>query len=248
MNPTGAIRRMLAAGLTMDQALIAADAFAAEAAAAGEARAAAKRAINAERQRRFRETRNASNADNALQPLQRVTAVTRPDAYTEDAHTYAEPEPNITTTPPTSEASASSAGAPAVDFGDAENVIPIVKPNPRGSRLPANWWPPPECEAWCREKFHLSDHELSEAVDEFRDFWSSAPGDRGRKCDWPATFRNACRKRFGQARRPSAARHGPAGGGRLAAYQRAAAHFSAPHDVPGERPDLSDHRGRVLDL
>jgi hypothetical protein len=168
--------------------------------------------------------------------------------YTEDAHAYAEPEPNITTTPPTSEASASSAGAPAADFGDAENVIPIVKPNPRGSRLPANWWPPPECEAWCREKFHLNDHELSEAVDEFRDFWSSAPGDRGRKCDWPATFRNACRKRFGQARRPSAARHGQAGSGRLAAYQRAAAHFSAPHDVPGERTDLSDHRGRVLDL
>lgn len=233
-----AIRGMIEAGFTLDQALLAIEKM--DEAKRGNAK------TNAERQAEFRARQKASR--NAVTSNgSNVTIVTHPRDI-QNAHTYAEPEPNITTTPPTSEASASSAGAPVADFGDAENVIPIVKPNPRGSRLPANWWPPPECEAWCREKFHLSDHELSEAVDEFRDFWSGAPGDRGRKCDWPATFRNACRKRFGQARRPSAARHGQAGSGRLAAYQRAAAHFSAPNDVPGERPDLSDHRGRVLDL
>lgn len=91
MSVSSAIRGMLAAGLTVEQALIAIEAM--EQAKSSGAKS------NAERQAEFRArqkaARNAvtSNDSNA----RNVTAVTEPDPYTEDARTYAEPEPTNTT-------------------------------------------------------------------------------------------------------------------------------------------------------
>lgn len=39
----------------------------------------------------------------------------------------------------------------------------------------------------------LSDDEASEELDKFCDYWRGVPGQRGRKADWEATWRNWCR-------------------------------------------------------
>lgn len=68
------IRKMLAAGLSIEQALTALEVMEAE----GEARLAKKRADNAERQRRFKAKKNADNALSALPSVSDVTGVTDP--------------------------------------------------------------------------------------------------------------------------------------------------------------------------
>jgi hypothetical protein len=119
----------------------------------------------------------------------------------------------------------------------------------RALRLPPDWIAPdPFIEFAITEG--LTNDEARRLVEpQFRDYWVSARD--GAKRDWSATWRNWVRRdapRIIRSRDPQAARYGSQGGGRLAAYQRAAAHFSAPHDVPRERADLSGHGGRVLDL
>lgn len=64
----------------------------------------------------------------------------------------------------------------------------------RGTRLPDDWQPDAVLLTWCAES-GLTSVEIREAVDEFRDFWHAVPGQRGRKTDWAATFRNRVRER-----------------------------------------------------
>lgn len=66
-----------------------------------------------------------------------------------------------------------------------------AKKEPQGSRftleeLPGNWY------SECRRIQPKADpHKVFE---EFRDYWISVPGAKGRKSDWTATWRNWCRK------------------------------------------------------
>lgn len=61
----------------------------------------------------------------------------------------------------------------------------------KGTRLPEDWRPSEELIAWTRE--HAPGVGWPE-VDRFRDYWHSVPGQRGRKADWEATWRNWVRK------------------------------------------------------
>lgn len=154
-----------------------------------------------------------------------------------------------------------TAGAGVIERGE-ETIVPSPSPSvltapnaraspvKRGSSLPADWQPDAEQIHIARTE-GIPDEQILRIAAEFRDYWSDVPGERGRKLSWTGTWRNNCRKaseRFQRTGSASSARHGSPGGGRLAAYQRAAAHFSPTHDVPRERPDLSGHGGRVLDL
>lgn len=60
----------------------------------------------------------------------------------------------------------------------------------RGTRLPEDWMPSEEDRAFA------ADLGLDSMVtaEEFRDFWTSVPGARGRKLNWSKTFRNRCRE------------------------------------------------------
>lgn len=60
-----------------------------------------------------------------------------------------------------------------------------------GIRLPGDWQPSPSDAAFA------SDLGLDAATSaaEFRDYWHGVPGAKGRKLDWPATWRNRCRDR-----------------------------------------------------
>lgn len=60
----------------------------------------------------------------------------------------------------------------------------------RGTRIPDDWMP----DAADALAAGLPVQNTSLEASKFRDYWRSLPGQRGVKLDWPATWRNWCRK------------------------------------------------------
>lgn len=62
----------------------------------------------------------------------------------------------------------------------------------RGTRISKDWEPSDSLKAALVEKYpHV---KLGDILEEFRDYWVGVPGQRGRKLDWDATFRNRVRE------------------------------------------------------
>jgi uncharacterized protein YdaU (DUF1376 family) len=76
-------------------------------------------------------------------------------------------------------------------------------PAARGSRIPEGF-PDAPALAWCRAE--RPDLQAEAVREKFRDYWAGVPGQRGRKADWPATWRNFVRSE----RAPQQARASPA--------------------------------------
>lgn len=78
----------------------------------------------------------------------------------------------------------------------------LGRTSPKGARLPSGWQPSAADSAFA-EELGLNAQAVAE---EFRDYWAGVPGSRGRKSDWPATWRNRCRELAGKTigRRPQA--------------------------------------------
>lgn len=74
--------------------------------------------------------------------------------------------------------------------------------NGRGQRLPADWQPSPDDVAFC-QRLDLSPAQVA---DRFADYWRAKPGAAGRKADWPATWRNWCRREAEQRQQRAAPR------------------------------------------
>jgi hypothetical protein len=64
----------------------------------------------------------------------------------------------------------------------------------KGSRLPENWTLPKSWGAWAMSEEGFSEFEVRREAEKFRDWWYSAPGQKGVKLDWQATWRNWIRK------------------------------------------------------
>jgi hypothetical protein len=79
-------------------------------------------------------------------------------------------------------------------------------PDPKGSRLPADWTLPDDWAAWCSE--NRPDLDPATTGETFKDFWIGKPGKDGRKSDWQATWRNWCRGQKTGSRKPSADPYG----------------------------------------
>lgn len=84
---------------------------------------------------------------------------------------------------------------------------PKRKKEAHGSRLDRDWQLPDGWRDWTRVTFPQTTAErVTTEAETFRDYWIAAPGQRGRKADWEATWRNWCRKAFATAPlRPRAA-------------------------------------------
>ncbi len=240
-----AIRGMMAAGFTLEQALLAIEKM--DEAKRGSAKS------NAERQAEFRARQKA--ARNAVTSNEsNVTSVTT-SRDTQNAPTHAEPEPNITTYPTTSEANASSVEPQPADFPlTGELILPIAKPKPppnaaRGCRIPPGF-PGDDERDWCKQNLGMTDDHCDECFAEFGDFWTGVPGSRGLKCDWPATLRNAARKYAARLRprQAYAAGNQRPDGSLLGAYQRAASRVRASNDVSRQRAGVFDHRDGELGM
>ena len=63
----------------------------------------------------------------------------------------------------------------------------------KGTRLPLDWSPAVETIEAAIE-IGLSRQQASAQADRFRDYWHGVAGAKGVKLDWPATWRNWCRK------------------------------------------------------
>lgn len=94
----------------------------------------------------------------------------------------------------------------------------------RATRLPADWQPSEADIEFAREE-GLDHESIERAADRFRDHWLAQPGAKGRKLDWPATWRNWARKDADDARRRAqgASTHGGRNASTQADRQRAMA-------------------------
>jgi hypothetical protein len=63
----------------------------------------------------------------------------------------------------------------------------------RGARLAPDWSPDPEGIAFAEQQ-GLRNGRAQAELERFRDYWTAQPGQKGVKADWPATWRNWCRK------------------------------------------------------
>jgi uncharacterized protein YdaU (DUF1376 family) len=63
-------------------------------------------------------------------------------------------------------------------------------PSVRGCRIPDDF-PTADAVAWCMAE--RPDLQADVVREKFRDYWLGVPGQRGRKLDWPATWRNFVR-------------------------------------------------------
>lgn len=70
------------------------------------------------------------------------------------------------------------------------NQEPITnsRGNANATRLPADWHPSDDDANFCN--FERPDLSIEETAARFRDYWVAQPGSKGRKLDWPATWRN----------------------------------------------------------
>lgn len=90
----------------------------------------------------------------------------------------------------------------------------------RATRLPERWVPSTALRAWAVEK--LPGFDTRAEHDRFVDYWRGAPGAKGRKHDWDATWRN---------------------------WMRTAAERSGRHSTNGHRPSTTDARvSAALDI
>lgn len=73
---------------------------------------------------------------------------------------------------------------------DASHLVPKGTDDAkRGHRLPENWQPSPSHFEFGAEK-GLTRDQVDETAFEFKNYWLSLPGARGRKLDWNRTFTN----------------------------------------------------------
>jgi len=66
-------------------------------------------------------------------------------------------------------------------------------PTKRGTRLSPEWIPSAEDIAFA-EKLGMTAGQIQTTAEIFRDYWIALPGQKGVKLDWPATWRNWCRR------------------------------------------------------
>lgn len=73
------------------------------------------------------------------------------------------------------------------------------KPQPKGTRLPADWMLPDEWKEWAVRCYHMEPQRAVRISLKFKDFWIAKPGADGCKLDWYATWRNWVRREMGDA-------------------------------------------------
>jgi hypothetical protein len=104
---------------------------------------------------------------------------------------------------PAKEAQISPETGPKTGHGTVRNhqgtiKEPVEKREPQGTRLPADWLPSDADIRFCETE--RPDLRIDAVAAQFRDYWVAQPGTKGRKTDWPATWRNWVRRQSAQPR------------------------------------------------
>jgi hypothetical protein len=132
---------------------------------------------SAERVKRWRDNRKTETQCYANETLQRDIADSDSEADTDKKETHSSSESGARKTTATAKT------------GDG---------NGRGTRLPDDWKPDDELRSFATGLGLQAD----QIADTFGDYWRAVAGARGRKLDWPATFRNWCRREAERTTRP----------------------------------------------
>lgn len=122
---------------------------------------------------------------------------------------------------------------------------PAPKAEPKGTRIPEGWEPPEELKTWTREAIADAGAEdrikPGRVLEEFRDYWRSVPGAKGRKTDWPATWRNRIRALIDREGKPNGSSNHQKPGRRSSVAVAAA--FAAGFGGPGNRGPADEGSG-----
>jgi hypothetical protein len=130
----------------------------------------------------------------------------------------------------------------------ASSAKPVASVRNRGTRLPADWQPSPECVGYAAERGFPEQHVELEA-EKFKNYWTAKSGAGATKRDWDATWRNwilnamegrhVAARRAGPGGAHSAAGRSPAGADAvLAGMGRLARRLGQSRDAkgPGDKP------------
>jgi len=117
-------------------------------------------------------------------------------------------------------------------------VAADAAPSPRGCRIP-DGFPGIDDHLWCRTE--RPDLDPGVTGEKFRDYWAGVPGAKGRKLDWPATWRNFVRSE----RAPQQARASP---WQAAAEARDAKRNAFLHDLTGGLMGAAPTDERTIDV
>lgn len=114
---------------------------------------------------------------------------------------------NVSVTPPETEAETETETETEKTLSERERHNSGVKAStqarsPTGSRLPDEF-PTDEDVAWCEQE--RPDLDTKFVREKFRDYWLGVPGAKGRKVDWPATWRNFVRSELAPRAPPARA-------------------------------------------
>ena len=104
----------------------------------------------------------------------------RSDSSTERVSMFrnkAKQECNVSVTPPDTDTDT-----------DTDTEVKTKSRGATASRLPDDWFPSDADISFCESE--RPDLKSNEVASRFRDYWVSQPGQRGRKTNWPATWRN----------------------------------------------------------
>lgn len=75
----------------------------------------------------------------------------------------------------------------------------------KATRLPADWWPDDDLRVFAVSELG-SNGAARRETQQFVDYWVAVPGAKGCKLDWPATYRNWCRRAGERLGRPGGMR------------------------------------------
>jgi uncharacterized protein YdaU (DUF1376 family) len=82
--------------------------------------------------------------------------------------------------------------APSIHLSNQVKDQKQERASPSGSRLPADWGPSADEIAFAERE--RPDVDWWTEAEKFRDYWHGVPGAKGRKSDWPGTWRNWIRR------------------------------------------------------
>lgn len=139
----------------------------------------------------------------------------RKDNETTDAHAGAhalQPTPTPTDSKKEAPIGASKESSPQAAPPAPPDPPPKPKREAHGTRLPPDWQPTPDLIEYARKE-GLTDDQLQRELERFRNHWLGASGQRARKSDWAACWRNWILRAADDARRFAGRRGGNGGGG-----------------------------------
>lgn len=88
-----------------------------------------------------------------------------------------------------------------------ETTGAAAKTKTKGSRLSEEWVLTRSLAIWALENFHVTESQVRAAAEKFKDYYLSAPGQKGVRADWRKAWQSWCRSDYQKWRRRDSAQN-----------------------------------------